>query len=862
MGDPADLREDVDDLRRRAEWFESIRGHRERDVLQRVWHDAVGHLAELRRRWTADLAPPSSALAHRAELLVGTSQLVLAEVDNPRPADSRNFVTPSVAVGEDALGEGGVARIALSPGAAGSFDPRGVRVFRYDEATRRWNIVEHSGYDAAHQYAWARVTAPGTYAAIGLPAEPAATRKLAVLGYVHTQIQLGAAAGTLESVDAYFDANSFSGHARDVLADGLAVTTLDGHLRLHGESLAIRADWPRALPNGGLPEWQILEQMERRDAAALRDLRVKDVTDLWLRQHLANRVGRWHRFGPDNVAGRVKSLAIHPTNGDILYAGAANGGVWKTTNGGASWSHLWKFQDTMAVGAIAVAPSNPHRVYAATGEDTPGWGPSYGGVGVYRSDNDGGDWAVKGSAAVLGGYSNRIVVHPTNPDIVYVATNAGVFKTINGGDLWTPVHAGHATDLVLDTVNPDTLYAAIANSGIWKTTNGGSGWDRLDGNRVRLDLWFLPAPLMFPFPSGAAAGWIKLAIGRDGSGGTSFLVAKMGPDSDQVFISRDGGAEWQIGPSAAACEYNEWTSLCAVHPRDHSRIFLGSVGLQYTGPTGQLLNATGTHSDHHQIVFHPSNDNVCFVCCDGGVYRSANRGASWTLNSAYLTATQLVSLGVSQSGTFVLGGATQDQGIIQTDGTTQWSDFGGGNEWGMYVVDPNDSRNIYVSPGDGFLRRSTDRGRNWSNPTMGLTEWWAAAGRATRPLSFAHVAVQPGASNLVLGCGTLTDEVKDADGKVTATYPKKQRVYYSCDTGVSWTSSLALDDGQDPSWIAFSPSSPTRVYVGTRGGKVYKSDASGLGSWYECAAGAAAADRPPAGRISCVCVHQIGRAHG
>ena len=95
-------------------------------------------------------------------------------------------------------------------------------------------------------------------------------------------------------------------------------------------------------------------------------------------------------MGPLNINGRVKSLAIHPADGEILYAGAANGGVWKTTTGGDSWRHLWKFEDSLAIGAIAVAPSNGDVVYAGTGEYTPPtYGPSYGGVGLFRSTNGG-----------------------------------------------------------------------------------------------------------------------------------------------------------------------------------------------------------------------------------------------------------------------------------------------------------------------------------------------------------------------------------------------------------------------------------------------------------------------------------------
>jgi hypothetical protein len=122
-------------------------------------------------------------------------------------------------------------------------------------------------------------------------------------------------------------------------------------------------------------------------------------------------------------------------------------------------------------------------------------------------------------------------------------------------------------------------------------------------------------------------------------------------------------------------------------------------------------------------------------------------------------------------GNFVVGSATQDQGIIQTDGSTDWQDFDGGPEWGMFVVDPNDSDNIYISPGpDDQLRRSSDGGHNWTNPTRGLTDPWASQMRDTKPATFAHVAVRPGLSNFLIGGATVFEQIKDGAGKVTDSY--------------------------------------------------------------------------------------------
>ena len=139
-------------------------------------------------------------------------------------------------------------------------------------------------------------------------------------------------------------------------------------------------------------------------------------------------------------------------------AGAANGGVWRTVDAGASWNARWFGQMSMAVGAIAFAPGSPNRVSAATGEDTPGWGPSYGGVGVYRSNTSGTSWALCEPSP--GARCTTVLVHPTLADTVYVASENGLWMSTTGGlgaGAWTRKRRGHITDALPDPSAPATL---------------------------------------------------------------------------------------------------------------------------------------------------------------------------------------------------------------------------------------------------------------------------------------------------------------------------------------------------------------------------------------------------------------------
>ena len=224
-------------------------------------------------------------------------------------------------------------------------------------------------------------------------------RRIGLERFAYYHLQYGIESGIFTRVQDYFDRTAFRQLA--VQAHGLDRSTktdraqLAELTKLHQETAALKRDWRGALPAGGLPEWHLIEYL----ADVRPDLLVSGISDIvkrfpWLFT-LSNRVGRWYPNGPWNVNGRVKSLAIHPSNGAILYAGAADGGIWKTTDGGGSWRHLWTFQDTMAVGSVAIAESSPSTIYAATGEDVLTWGPSYGGVGVYKSTDSGSTWTQK-----------------------------------------------------------------------------------------------------------------------------------------------------------------------------------------------------------------------------------------------------------------------------------------------------------------------------------------------------------------------------------------------------------------------------------------------------------------------------------
>lgn len=648
--------------------------------------------------------------------------------------------------------EGGGApllRIKLDKTALKRISADTVRVFRRGGEGGRWQLVAESGVDPEGRFAWARVRRPGVYAAIG------------------------ASQGTNPA--AMVDPTASDDETSD--------------------------------PDDG-PQRQLAYELARARPAQAPDIIPDFDPDAMQAGFRAPEVG-WWKLGPRNINGRIKSLAIHPTNRNYLLAGAANGGVWRSTDGGASWNARWFGQLSMAIGGIAFAPSNPNRVYAATGEDTPDWGPSYGGAGVYRSDNAGTSWTLCDGSP--GTRSTKVLVHPTLPNTVYVSGEDGLWKSTTGGmgvGNWVRKKTGHLSDALLDPDFPDTLYVAQWNVGLFKSTDGGDTWNPCNGSTGGASV---------VLPTGTAAEWPKLAMGYRGNWKTKYIVAKMGTDSGQIYYSSNGGSSWLKVPGThQAVRYNEWCNMVSVHPTHSKRMLAAGVGMSRTINRITWNPTTGTHSDHHQAVYDPVDPNIVYVATDGGVYRSTNGGKDWTLRSFGMVATQLYSIGVSQSGALVIGCGTQDQGIIglQPGSELDWFDYHAGNEGGFFVVDPSENWNLYCCPWSHDLRRSTNGGASWTDIRNGMTA--EHDGETTPPAAVHHLAVRPDNPKSLVAGGTIVK--KDADGNTVFT---KTSIYRSLDRGDSWMS-RKITDGRVRR-VAFAPSDGKRCYAATSTGFFYRS---------------------------------------
>jgi hypothetical protein len=497
----------------------------------------------------------------------------------------------------------------------------------------------------------------------------------------------------------------------------------------------------------------------------------------------------WFTTGPRNVNGRIKALAVHPTNPDILYAGASSGGVWKSVDRGESWRALWDEQDTMSCGAIAIAPSAPNTIYLGSGEWTPGWGPNVPGTGVFVSTDGGTTWIQRTS--VVSRRIAQIIVSPTNANLVWVAGANGFERSTDAGVTWTTLRAGAISDAVIDHATPAIMYINVASDGIYKTVDAGATWTKLAGGA----------------PSGAAADWVRLAIGRTGAAGTNLILAKR---SGTVYRSTNGGTSWTtLAGTHGDAAHHSWANLLAVAPDDDNIILAGGVGLERTANGGATWSGIGgIHADHQRAAFALSNTNIVYACNDGGLYRSTNKGASFEKTSHGLTVTQFYDIGAWSTLGTVAGGGTQDNGTVMTTGGLTWRSIFGW-DGGYFVVHPSDPRIMYAEHQNTDIHKSVDGGNTWVQKTAGLSGGTPWTGVLT---------MDPNAPN-TLFAGT-SRVFRSTDGLATA-----------------WVASSQSLSG-NVTGIAVAESDSTRVYACTTSGGVYRSDDNGASSpWSDRSAG-------------------------
>ena len=444
----------------------------------------------------------------------------------------------------------------------------------------------------------------------------------------------------------------------------------------------------------------------------------------------------WEFRGPTNVGGRITDLATHPSNGAIVFAATAEGGVLRTTDSGATWEPVFDEQPSLSVGAIAIDPNFPSTVYAGTGEVNPGGGSvAYGGVGIFRSTDLGNSWEQLGLEET--GSIGRIVIDPTDSNRIFVAAagrlwspsaDRGVYRSTNGGASWEKVlyvadDAG-AVDLIQRPDQPDVLLASIwqrmrqpeaydyggPRCAVYKTTDGGDSWNVVGGG--------LPAP-------NSNGGRIGLSLCEGSPDVTHAVYADRTGFFAGLYRSTNGGTSWTRTNDGALAgifsSYGWWFGNVRTHPTDPLRIWV--LGLDFYRSTngGSSWSNAGSsmHVDHHALDFGPGA-NPIWAGNDGGIYRSTNGGTVWSFVGTQ-PITQLYRIALdAQNPNAILGGA-QDNGTMRstTGLLDDFSSLYGGDGFGP-LVHPSSSSRIWAQYQYGNLSYSSNNGGSFNDATTGI----------------------------------------------------------------------------------------------------------------------------------------------
>jgi photosystem II stability/assembly factor-like uncharacterized protein len=494
---------------------------------------------------------------------------------------------------------------------------------------------------------------------------------------------------------------------------------------------------------------------------------------------------RWRLVGPFR-GGRVDAVVGHPTKPFLFYMGSVNGGVWRTTNGGATWENLTDGKsDISSVGAITVAPSDPNVIYVGTGESQLREDLTFG-TGMYRSTDGGATWEPIGLADSH--QITDIVVDPRDHDRVFVAAighafgpNAerGVFRTTDGGKSWKKVlfidDSTGANDLAMDPSNPRVLYASMwkfqrtpwsmlaggGRSGLWKSTDGGETWKEIS-----------KAPGIPRKPLG------KIGIDVSRSNPRRVYASIEAPDSSGgLFRSDDAGDSWdRVGDDPRLWVRNWYYSAVTADPVDENTVYVLNLTILKSIDGGKSFTEMDVqHGDTHILWIDPKDPKRMILGDDGGATVSFNGGENWSSQQNQPTA-QFYHVITDDQFPYRILGAQQDNSAISI---ASRSDDGGigirdyfsvaGCENANVAVDPRDPNVTYGGCYLGFLSRYDHRRRQEREISVTEINWDGYAAKDV-PERF-----------------QWTFPVLVSRHAPHALYVTSQHVWRSMDEGASWT---------------------------------------------------------------------------
>lgn len=465
---------------------------------------------------------------------------------------------------------------------------------------------------------------------------------------------------------------------------------------------------------------------------------------------------KWQFLGPTNISGRMTDVEVVQPRGKnyTIYIASASGGVWKTTNEGTNWTPVFENAMSTAIGDIALAPSNQKILWVGTGEANI-FRSSNAGAGIYKSEDEGKAWKHMGLTGT--GTIPRIIVHPSNPDIVYVAASGtewtdnkdrGVYKTNDGGKTWDKIfykdEKTSVIDMVMDPKDPNTVYISTwvrvrkkwndprtgddyMGSSIYKTNDAGKNWKEISNGlpdvkyrgRTGIDIAASNTNVLYAFID----NYEIIKENKDPNNVDSYGRPKAGTiKGATVFKSTDKGSSWkQVSENSPfmeglAATYGWVFGQIRVDPNDENTCYIMGLGCNMSTDGGKTFkDIDDFHADYHGLWVDPENSNFIVIVCDGGIAISYDHGKSWKNFANNIPVVQFFNIAADLGDPIKIYGSIQDHGSYKavldlSQGkdkiTPPQFERAPGWEGSIHQIDPTNPDLVYAASFYGSLSRT------------------------------------------------------------------------------------------------------------------------------------------------------------
>ena len=649
---------------------------------------------------------------------------------------------------------------------------------------------------------------------------------------------------------------------------------------------------PRVYPSGDL---SLMKQTAKNYADFLRDYTASQS----INKSTSVASATWVPVGPMGAptgslngvpmcAGRDNFVTFHPSNPLKLYAGSASGGLWETSNGGTTWSTYTDNQPVLGGADLVIDPTNNNIMYLATsgGDDFFNGGPVVSSDGVYKSTDGGLTWQQTGLAFAVSQnrFIHKLVLDPTNPQIIFAATSIGVQRSTNGGTTWASVQSGNIWDLKFHPTNPTIVYAS--GNVFYRSTNGGTSFSQVStgiptGGVYRMSIAVTPTNPSYVYVLACkSSDYQFLGLYKSTNDGVSFTTASSSPN---VIGNACNGTSTGAGTG--------WYNLSiAASPTTPNEIAVGGVNVWRSTNGGTNWSNIGcwvgtgsppfVHADIHELEY--SSNGTLYSSNDGGLFYYT--GSSWTNITGQRNIAQIYKIGLSTLTPNLWITGHQDNGTSVYNGTNYFISLGGD---GMdCFIDRTNNNNMFAEQYNGSLRRSTNGGLSWSSITTGITgtgawvtPWkqdpvnpttlycgrnqlfrstnlgssWTQAGTAGGSGSMVEFAIAPSNNQVIYALysgsirktsngGTTWSSANFSGGSPTfitidpsdentawvtvSGYTAGNKVFQTTDGGASWTNISSNLPNLPANCSVYEPGTNDRIYIGMDIGIYYKDNSS------------------------------------